>query len=97
MSRLFDYYAEVGGYDNLVIVPGRGVCGILRMAFTTGLFIGLDYLGYYGRYCYHTKAEAVEALKNWDGQGDPGGEWIKYKGAGGERPRIPDPLEQENK
>lgn len=28
---------------------------------------------------------AVAALNEWDGNGDPSGDWIKYKGIGGER------------
>lgn len=76
---------ESMGYSNLRMVYGIGLCGLMRMAFTTGLFIGIDEHGYYGRYCYPTWKEAEIALKNWDGEGDPPGNWIKYKGEGGER------------
>jgi hypothetical protein len=32
------------------------------------------------RWCYETRREAAEALEQWDGQGDPPGNWIKFKG-----------------
>jgi hypothetical protein len=69
------------GYYHLRDVPGRGICGIGLMMFTTGLFYGMDEFGYDGRYCYRTPAEAVEALREWDGKGYPAGDWIKHKGA----------------
>lgn len=67
------------GYSEARLLPGRGWCGLMRMMYTTGLFYGLDQCSYKGRYCYHSWLEAVEALRNWDGQGDPPGEWIKEK------------------
>jgi hypothetical protein len=53
--------------------------------FTTGLVVGLDRIGYDGRYCYESHADAISALKDWHGVGDPSGGWIKYKGVGGDR------------
>jgi len=41
------------GYLNLVEKGDKGICGLHRMAFTTGLFIGLDEIGYVGRFCFH--------------------------------------------
>lgn len=73
------------GYYNIKQVPDKGICALFRFAFTTGLVIGIDNIGYYGRYCYSNRQDAIDALKNWDGQGDPQGNWIKYKGEGGER------------
>jgi hypothetical protein len=72
------------GYSCIITVPGRGVCGIARMAFTTGLFYGMDEACYQGRYCYETMAEAIADLLTWDGTGDPSGDWIKHKGGAGE-------------
>lgn len=72
-------------YDHLRAVPGVGLCGIRKMNFTFGLFVGLDEGGCRGRFCYKTGEDAVEALKTWNGIGDPSGPWIKYKGEGGER------------
>lgn len=76
---------EKEGYYSIRELPGRGLCGLMRFAFTTGLVIGMDDFGYHGRYCYSSQADAKEALANWNGEGDPGGPWIKYKGTGGER------------
>jgi hypothetical protein len=64
-------------------VPGRGLCGVQRFIFTCGLLTGLTFDGYTynytARYCYESTAEALVALMTWNGQGDPGGEWIKEK------------------
>lgn len=71
-------------------VPGYGLCGLGRMVFTVGVVWGIDEDEcYVGRWCYHSYAEAKEALSLWDGKGDPPGEWIKYKGIDGERRRLP--------
>lgn len=62
-------------------VPGRGICALHHMVYTVGLFVNLDPVGYYGRYCYPDLRSAKDALNEWDGAGDPPGPWIKYKGA----------------
>lgn len=72
-------------YDALREVPGHAICGVRRFLFTYGLVVGMDDTGYAGRYCYEFRAEAVDALREWDGIGDPPGQWIVYKGRGGER------------
>jgi hypothetical protein len=72
-------YLKKQGYTELTDINGF-LCGIKRFAFTTGLMVGLDSMGYKGRYCYHTYNEALEALLTWDGKGHPEGNWIKYKG-----------------
>lgn len=77
--------AKALGYQNVRMVPGRGVCGSQEFMFTGGLVYGLHEAGYVGRYCYGTMGEANEALAAWDGIGDPPGAWIKLKGADGER------------
>lgn len=79
---------EQEGYFDLKIISERGICGLIRMLYTVGLVIGINNIGYYGRYCYKNLADAKEALNKWDGNGDPEGPWIKYKGVGGEKPNI---------
>lgn len=81
------------GYFLLKEIPGRGICGLKFMAFTVGLMVGLNMHSYYGRYCYKHLADAREALEAWDGVGDPINEWIKWKGEGGDRSRVPDPFD----
>lgn len=73
------------GYYQIKEVPNRGICGLYDFLFTVGLVFGMDEYGYRGRWCYKTREEASIALKYWDGDGDPLGNWIKYKGEGGER------------
>ena len=85
------------GYFDLREVPNYGLCGLHRFAFTVGLVVGIDEHSYVGRYCYQSLMDARVALAVWDGVDDPSGEWIKYKGAGGERSRIPDIYNTEGK
>ena len=73
------------GYYEMREIEGVGICGLYKYIFPTGLTIGHNEIGYYGRYCYSTEREALEALNSWDGKGDPEGLWLKYKGSGGER------------
>jgi len=72
-------------YRILTIKGERGICGIRRMAYTVGLFYGMTEDDYIGRYCYHTMGEAIDAILEWSGIGDPPGNWIKHKGGDGER------------
>jgi len=81
---------EEEGYVDIREVPGRGICGIRKFLFTWGLIYGLDETGFKGRWCYNNYVEPVIYLREWDGEGDPKGNWIKYKGEGGERSRVPD-------
>lgn len=68
------------GYTDIVDLPNRGFCGIFRFIFTVGLCYGLNEYAYKGRYCFESMADAREALRDWDGEGDPPGNWIKHKG-----------------
>ena len=79
---------EKEGYKHIREIPGRGLCGISIFMFTAGILYNLDESGYSGRWCYHSESEALHALDKWDGVGDPPGNWIKYKGEGGERSRA---------
>jgi hypothetical protein len=83
--KLINELKKDNSYYEYKEIPGKGLCCLNDFAFTTGIMIGLDELGYYGRYCYPNKQEAIENFKNWDGNGDPKGNWVKYKGTGGER------------
>jgi hypothetical protein len=67
-------------------LPGQGLCGVQRFIFSCGLLTELTFDGYSydytRRYCYHLASHALEALRTWDGKGDPPGEWIKEKVSG---------------
>jgi len=77
----FEAFLASQGYVQLRVL-GMAVCGLRRFNFTTGLVVGLNFEGYERRYCYEHAADALAALATWDGQGHPGGPWIKCKGAG---------------
>lgn len=68
------------------IVPDRGLCGVQPFLVTSGLVVGMTFdgltYGYTHRYCYESPLEATRALREWDGKGDPPGEWIKEKVSG---------------
>lgn len=73
------------GYTDLKIINGR-IFGLHRFVFTVGLMDRLEYDGYVGRWCYDNKSDALDALRDYPGEGDPkDGHWIKYKGRGGDR------------
>lgn len=77
------------GYKNVRLLPTNEYAATARMAFTWGLFVGLDRTGYRTHFCYNNEPEAAAALKNWSGEGFPPGYWIKQKpeeihGPGGE-------------
>lgn len=78
-------YLRNQGYFMIKKIPNQGVCCLMKFLFTTGLIIDADLNGYEGRYCYETIEEAIQAILEWNGEGDPPGNWIKYKGKGGER------------
>lgn len=81
---------RANGYVNVCKLPNGEFIGMMRMIYTTELFVGLTVDGYRGRYCYEHAADVKKALLTWDGNGDPPGPWIKYKDGYGERvnPRM---------
>lgn len=70
---------NVNGYLFPREVPGRGVCVVCPLLFTSAILVGIDAIGVGRRYCYQTTEEAAVALAAWDGLGDPPGRWIKEK------------------
>lgn len=93
----FTFNLFLEGYDCITFVPGRGLCGIKRLAFTIGLFYNITPFPKApdGRYCYQTRAEAEADLKQWDGCSDPQGDWIKHFGREVQysNPKNPDPFD----
>jgi hypothetical protein len=73
----YDWKSE---YVGKRVLPGLGLCGVKHMIYTASLIVGLNEEGYRYRYCYPTLFDALEALRVWDGTGDPPGPWIKLKG-----------------
>lgn len=71
-------------------VAGHGLCCVQRFIYTFGLLTNVRFnsataYAFDRRYCYDRRADVVEALTTWDGQGDPPGEWIKEKMSGRSR------------
>ena len=70
----------IEGYSFLKDATGKpGVyVGIQKMIVTTGLYL-LEKDFWITRFCYETTAEALAAFMEWDGNGDPPGNWIVQK------------------
>ena len=73
--------ANEHGYIPARVLASGECAGVMRMVYTAGLFVGLTDWGYRTRFCYPTIEDAIRALAEWDGHGDPPGPWIKEKGA----------------
>jgi hypothetical protein len=71
---------EGNGYFNYREIEGRGVCAMAYFFFTVAILYGLTDEWIEGRYCFETEAEAQKSFDEWDGVGDPTGNWIKHKG-----------------
>ena len=72
-------YLATQGYVALRIMPDGHLAGVSRFLFTYGLCTKVDWEGYGARWCFKDPMDAVRALAEWDGQGDPPGPWIKQK------------------
>lgn len=81
-------YLKTEGYFEFRKVANFGLCALQKFIFTTGIVVGLNPIGYYGRYCYSDYEEASDELKKWNGLGDPTGNWLKFKGEGGDRTKL---------
>lgn len=84
MESLMEIFLRKNGYTNVVYIDGRGWCGLMRFLYTTGLCYGMNEYGLEGRYCFESYSGALVALDNWNGVGDPDGDWIVHKGKDGE-------------
>jgi hypothetical protein len=76
---------EREGYIGIRQITNGEWIGIMRMNYTYGLCVGMDESGYKGRYCYERILDAMTAARVYEGEGDPIGPWIKYKGEDEER------------
>ena len=70
-------------------IPGLGLCGVQRFIYSCGLLTNMRFdrltYAYDARYCYPIARDALRDLLEWDGQGDPPGDWIKEKVTGRSR------------
>lgn len=67
------------GYSHCKKLPNGEWLAIQNMLYTTGLFIVVDSMTWRTRFCYEDFSDAVDACLEWDGEGDPPGNWIKQK------------------
>jgi hypothetical protein len=83
MTEELEQFLTENEYVELREIEGRGICGLRNFMFTIGLCYGLTEHDYAGRFCYPRPftMDAIEAIKTWDGKGDPPGNWVKHKGA----------------
>lgn len=78
------YLADMG-WKHARLLPSGEWAGIQKMAYTTGLAVGLDWMGYRTRFCFDgpdQEADARDALAAWNGSGWPPGYWLKQKPEG---------------
>lgn len=75
-----------GYYEGLRVLPDGRVLGVLRLMYHWTLHIDLHDTGYEDRYCYQTSAQALAAMNEWDGTGDPGYGWHRHPATNRRRP-----------
>lgn len=74
---------------------GDRQCAVMEFIFTHGLLV--DFVStemtydYSARYCYPSKDDALAALRDWNGKGDPPGRWAKEKVSGRLGPALLEP------
>ena len=68
------------GYSHPRQLPDGKWIAVMDLLFTTGLFYNLDRVGYECRWCYEKRQDAIDALNEWNGEGEPSGDWIVRKG-----------------
>lgn len=93
MTKEFEEFLKKDGYSGIKEITHNGqklVCGLQRFAFTYGLVIGLNEIGYDYRYCFPNVVDAILVLAELtELPNDPvdlKGNWIKCKGLGYECP-----------
>lgn len=58
---------------------------LTQMLFSVRLVAGMDETGWSCCYDYKNFGDALIDIVTWNGEGDPEGDWLKYRGPGGER------------
>ena len=58
---------RIWGEDCKLIKESDGIYfGVMRMAFTVGIAVGLGHGMYGGRFCFNTLQDALAFYQNWD-------------------------------
>jgi hypothetical protein len=67
-------------YSDIQEIPEQGICAIEQMMPKYwALHFGLTATGREGHYSFNSYEDAYKALTEWNGVGDPGNDWLKYK------------------
>ena len=82
LNKKLNEFLIAEGYIGPRQMTDDSVCAVLPYLYTGGLCYGLTFDYVAGRYCYEHLSEAVAALSQWDGTGDPPGKWIVKKPEG---------------
>lgn len=69
------------GYENIREFPDGTIAATFQFLFTSAIISDIHQYGYEERWCYHTKADAIAALDNWNGIGEPTG-WHRHPATG---------------
>jgi hypothetical protein len=69
------------GYHQLKTFADGSQAALTPMMFTTAIVSGINRYGYEDRWCYHKVADAIKALAEWDGTGEPKG-WHRHPSTG---------------
>jgi len=77
---------EALGYEFPRQLPNGQWIALQRFLFTWAVVKGIDPIGYEQRWCYGAYNDALIAVANWDGEGDPPGNWIVNKPSGRQGP-----------
>ncbi len=72
-------HTDLMEYHPLKRLATGELAGVYDYLYTAGLVVGIDPVGWRTRFCYETRFQAEQALEQWDGRGDPPGNWIKQK------------------
>jgi hypothetical protein len=91
----FDYLTQECGYFLPRDLGDDRWAALAPFGFTTALLVGRqgDLSGYEDRWCYHTFAQALAALLEWDGTGEPPG-WHRHPGSGRRISESPDDYDE---
>lgn len=75
------------GYAALRQLPDGRWLGVYRLLFHWTLHVDIDPTGYRDRYCYTYKHDAILAMQEWDGTGEPQ-HWHRHPKSGRRRDKA---------
>ena len=75
-------YLKAQGYSHVRQMKNGKWIALHNNIYTIGLCVDLGEFGYAYRYCYASLPDVMDAFNEYEGEGDPRGQWIKVKGSG---------------